>query len=177
MKGVEINKVLYEINEKNKIIRAQALAQKYVDRINALIVEAKTSELPDYVQKLEHTKLLLISSNNTSQITKNISIVITINNDIKEINKNNLKQIDIDEIRLSQTQKITVDLNKLETKEKFQYSNAGESKVALYYAEKALAIIDNVRSNIDEPQHRIDAKLNLIEKLLSKVSRILQDST
>ena len=177
LKGIQIYKTLQSINEQNKIIRAQALAERYVDRINALIVEAKTSGLLDYVKKLENTKTQLVSSNNTSQITKNIRIIITINNDIKEINRNDIKQIDVDEIRLSQTQRIASELNQLETKAKLLHSDASESKVALYYVEKALAIIDNIRNNIDEPKHKTDAKVDLVEKLLSKASRILQEST
>ena len=176
-KGLQIYKTLQSINEQNKIIRAQALAERYVDKINALIVEAKTSGLLDYVKKLENTKTQLVSSNNTSQITKNIRIIITINNDIKEINRNDIKQIDVDEIRLSQTQRIASELNQLETKAKLLHSDASESKVALYYVEKALAIIDNIRNNIDEPKHKTDAKVDLVEKLLSKASRILQEST
>lgn len=177
LKGIQIYKTLQSINEQNKIIRAQALAERYVDKINALIVEAKTSGLLDYVKKLENTKTQLVSSNNTSQITKNIRIIITINNDIKEINRNDIKQIDVDEIRLSQTQRIASELNQLETKAKLLHSDASESKVALYYVEKALAIIDNIRNNIDEPKHKTDAKVDLVEKLLSKASRILQEST
>ena len=177
LKGLQIYKTLQSVNEQNKIVRAQALAEKYVDRINTLIVKAKTSGLLDYVQRLENTKTQLITSNNTSQITKNIRIVITINNDIKEINKNNLQQINIDEIRLSQTQRISSELNQLETKAKLLHSDAIESKTALYYVEKALAIIDNIRNNIDEPKHKTDAKIDLVEKLLSKASRILQEST
>ena len=38
LKGLEIYKNLQTVNDKNKIIRAQALAEKYVDRINTLIV-------------------------------------------------------------------------------------------------------------------------------------------
>ena len=177
LKGLQIYKTLQSVNEQNKIVRAQALAEKYIDKINTLIVEAKTSGLLDYVQRLENTKTQLVSSNNTSEITKNIRIVITINNDIKEINKNNLQQINIDEIRLSQTQRISSELNQLETKAKLLHSDAIESKTALYYVEKALAIIDNIRNNIDEPKHKTDAKIDLVEKLLSKASRILQEST
>tara|TARA_Y100000590_G_scaffold13524_1_gene16327 strand:+ start:843 stop:1904 length:1062 start_codon:yes stop_codon:yes gene_type:complete len=177
LKGLQIYKTLQSINEQNKIVRAQALAEKYVDRINALIVQAKSSGLLDYVQKLETTKTQLVSANNTSQITKNIRIVITIHNDFKEIGKNDLQQINVDEIRLSQTQKITSELNQLEAKAKFLLSDAKDSKSAIYYLEKALAIIDNVRNNLDEPKHKTDAKIDLVEKLLSKTSTILQDST
>tara|TARA_Y100000590_G_scaffold430825_1_gene544915 strand:+ start:656 stop:1717 length:1062 start_codon:yes stop_codon:yes gene_type:complete len=177
LKGLQIYKALQSVNEQNKIVRAQALAEKYVDRINAIIVEAKSSGLLDYVQKLETTKTQLISANNTSQITKNIRIVITIHNDIKEIGKNDLQKIDVDQIRLSQTQRITSELNQLESKAKFLLSDAAGNKSAIYYLEKALAIIDNVGNNLDEPKHKTDAKIVLVEKLLSKASTILQDST
>jgi len=177
LKGLEIYKTLQTINEENKIIRAQALAERYVDRINSLIVQAKTSGLLDYVEKLENTKTLLVSSNSTSQISKNIRIVITIQNDIKEINKNNLQQIDIDDIKLSQTQRITSELNQLETKAKLLHSDAQESNKALYYVEKALAIIDNVRNNLDSPEGKTDAKLKQIERLLEAAEKIVQEST
>ena len=58
LKGIEIYKNLQTVNDKNKIIRAQALAEKYVDRINTLIVQAKTSGLLDYVKMLENSKIL-----------------------------------------------------------------------------------------------------------------------
>ncbi len=177
LKGLTIYKTLQSINEENKIIRAQALAERYVDRINSLIVQAKSSGLLDYVEKLENTKTYLISANSTSQITKNIRIVITINNDINEINRNNLQQIDLDEIRLSQAQKIKTELNQLETRAKLLHSDAAGSNKALYYVEKALAIIDNVRNNLDDSERKITSKISLIDQLLSQAEKIVQEST
>ena len=177
LKGLQIYKTLQSINEENKIIRAQALAERYVDRINTLIVQAKSSGLQDYVEKLENTKTYLISANSTSQITKNIRIIITINNDIEEINRNNLQQINIDEIRLSQAQKIKTELNQLDTRAKLLHSDAAGSNKALYYVEKALTIIDNVRNNLDDSERKITSKLNLIDQLLSKAEKIVQELT
>ena len=155
LKGLKIYKNLQLISEQNKIVRAQALAEKYVDKINTLIVQAKNSGLLDHAKQLEETKIYLISANSTQQITKNIRIVITINNDIKEIHRDNLQQIDVDEIKLSQTQRITAALNQFETKAKLLYSEAAGSNKALYYVEKALSIIDNVRNNLDNPEGKI----------------------
>ena len=177
LKGLEIYKTLQSINEQNKIIRAQALAERYIDRINNLIVQAKNSGLLDHVEKLENSKTILISSNSTSQISKNIRIVITIHNDIKEINRNSLQQIDIDNIRLSQTQKLQSQLNQFETKAKLLHSDAQESNKALYYVEKAFAIIENVRNNLDSPEGKIDAKLKQIDRLLEAAEKIVQEST
>ena len=177
IKGLQIYKTLETVNEENKIIRAQVLAERYVDRINTLIVQAKNSGLLDYVDKLENTKTYLITANSTSQITKNIRVVITIHNDIQEINRSNLQQIDIDEIKLSKTQKINTELGQLETKAKLLHSDAVGSNKALYYVEKALAVIDNVRNNLDDSERKIISKLQLIEQLLSEAEKIIQEST
>ena len=177
LKGLEIYKSLQSINEKNKIIRAQALAEKYVDRINTLIVQAKTSGLLDYVNMLENSKTQLISSNSTSQITKQIRIVITIHNDIEEIKKNNLQQIDVDQIQLSQKQKIISELAQLETRAKLLHSDVKGSNAALYYVEKAISVIDNVRNNLDDSERKINSKLQLIDQLLTKAEKIVQEST
>ena len=177
LKGLEIYKSLQSINEKNKIIRAQALAEKYVDRINTLIIQAKTSGLLDYVNMLENSKTQLISSNSTSQITKQIRIVITIHNDIEEIKKNNLQQIDVDQIQLSQKQKIISELAQLETRAKLLHSDVKGSNAALYYVEKAISVIDNVRNNLDDSERKINSKLQLIEQLLTKAEKIVQEST
>ena len=56
MKGLDINKHLVSINQVNKIIKAQALAERYVDKINTLIVQAKSSGLLDIASQLENTK-------------------------------------------------------------------------------------------------------------------------
>jgi len=177
LKGLQIYKTLQSINEENKIIRAQALAEKYVDRINTLIVLAKNSGLLDYVDKLENTKTHLVSSNSTSQITKNIRLVITIHNDIKQINKDNLEQINVEEIKLSQKQKIETKLNQLESKARLLHSEAAGSNKALYYVEKALSIIDNLRNNLDASEGKIDANLKHIERLLSAAEKIVRQST
>jgi len=177
LKGIEINNYLTSINEANKIIKAQALAERYVDKINTLIVQAMNSGLLDIASQLEDTKIHLVSSNSTSQITKNIKIIITINNNIKEINQNNLKQIDIDEIKISHKQKFTGKLNQLESKAKFLHSESIGSNAALYYVEKAISIISDIRSNLDDSEGKITSKIKLIEELLSKTEKIVQEST
>jgi len=178
LKGLDINKYLISINQANKIIKAQALAERYVDKINTLIVQAKNSGLLDIATQLENTKVSLVSSNSTSQITKNIKIIITINNNIKETQQK-LRQanFDIDEIKLSQNQKFTGKLNQLETKAKFLHSESIGSNAALYYVEKALSIISDTRNNLDDSEGKITSKIKLIEQLLSKAEKIVQEST
>ena len=177
LKGLEINKQFVSINQANKIIKAQALAERYVDKINTLIVQAKSSGLLDIASQLENTKLTLVSSNSTSQITKNIKIIITINKNIKEIKQSSLEQIDIDEIKLSHQQKFTGKLNQLDTKAKFLHSESIGSNAALYYVEKALSIISDIRNNLDASEEKTTSKIKLIEQLLSKAEKIVQEST
>ena len=178
LKGLDINKHLVSINQANKIIKAQALAERYVDKINTLIVQAKNSGLLDVASQLENTKIHLASSNSTSQITKNIKIIITINNNIKETQQK-LRQanFDVDEIKLSQNQKFIGKLNQLETKAKFLHSEAIGSNAALYYVEKALSIIHDTKNNLDDSEGKITSKIKLIEELLSKAEKIVQEST
>ena len=170
--------MLLLLNQANKIIKAQALAERYVDKINTLIVQAKNSGLLDVASQLENTKIHLASSNSTSQITKNIKIIITINNNIKETQQK-LRQanFDVDEIKLSQNQKFIGKLNQLETKAKFLHSESIGSNAALYYVEKALFIISDVRNNLDDSEGKIMSKIKLIEELLSKSEKIVQEST
>ena len=177
LKGLEINKQFVSINQANKIIKAQALAERYVDKINTLIVQAKSSGLLDIASQLENTKLTLVSSNSTSQITKNIKIIITINKNIKEIKQSSLEQIYIDEIKLSHQQKFTGKLNQLDTKAKFLHSESIGSNAALYYVEKALSIISDIRNNLDASEEKTTSKIKLIEQLLSKAEKIVQEST
>ena len=179
LKGNEISKHLKLIYEENKIVKAQALAAKYVDRINTMIVQAKTAGLLDHADRLEDTKTYLISANSTSQITKNIRIVITINNDIQEIKRTNLltDSVNVDEIILSQKQKITSELNQLDTKAKLLHSEAQGSNKALYYVEKALSNIDYLRNNLDTSETKINSMLKLIDQMLSKAEKIVQEAT
>jgi len=47
----------------------------------------------------------------------------------------------------------------------------------LYYVEKAIAIIDNVRNNLDDSERKINSKLQLIDELLTKAEKLVQEST
>ena len=57
------------------------------------------------------------------------------------------------------------------------HSDAKESNAALYYVEKAMALIDNVRNNLDDSERKINSKLQLIDQLLTKAEKIVQEST
>ena len=43
--------------------------------------------------------------------------------------------------------------------------------------EKAIGVIDNIRNNLDDSEQKINSKLQLIEQLLTKAEKIVQEST
>ena len=47
----------------------------------------------------------------------------------------------------------------------------------MYYVEKAIALIDNVRNNLDDSERKINSKLQLIDQLLTKAEKIVQEAT
>ena len=40
-----------------------------------------------------------------------------------------------------------------------------------------MALIDNVRNNLDDSERKINSKLQLIDQLLTKAEKIVQEST
>ena len=83
-KGMIIYQTLQSINEENKIIRAKALAEKHVQKINILILQAKELGLDNSISKLESSKTHLMAANNTAQIKHSIKIIITLQNEIEK---------------------------------------------------------------------------------------------
>ena len=80
-------------------------------------------------------------------------------------------------IQLSQKQRITSELAQFETRAKLLHSDVKGSNAALYYVEKAISIIDNVRNNLDDSERKINSKLQLIDQLLTKAEKLVQEST
>ena len=88
-----------------------------------------------------------------------------------------MQQIDVDQIQLSQKQRITSELSQFETRAKLLHSDVKGSNAALYYVEKAISVIDNVRNNLDDSERKINSKLQLIDQLLTKAEKLVQEST
>jgi len=175
--GAIIYQTLQSINEQNKIIRAKALAEKHVQKINIMILQAKELGLEESISKLEQTKMSLINANSTSQIKQHIKIVIILDNRIQKSQAEAMEDAKRIELQLSQQQKFSLQIAQLENKANVLNTNAYENNIAIYYLEKALSLIESVKLELDNPSKNVSEKIKHIDILLSKVERILQQST
>ena len=74
--GKQIQKLLYEISEQNRIHKAKQFVQKHTERINSLILQAKTFGLEKTANDLQQSHLQLLQANTTSQIKQQFKIII-----------------------------------------------------------------------------------------------------
>ena len=175
-KGMIIYKTLESINEQNKITRAKALAEKYVQQVNILIIQAQELGLQDSISKLEKSKINLVSANNTSIIKQHIKIVIVLNQHIEKSKSDIMDKIKQSEIQLSKQQQLSIQISHLENKAHILYSNAGGHNAATYYLEKALSIIESIKHDLNDPSNDVTTKIKQITDILSKVEKLLQEA-
>ena len=176
-KGTAIHETLKTINEENKIIRAKALAEKYSERINVLILQAKQLGLEDSVSKLEQSKNILISANSTSQIRQNIKIVIVLSDSIQKSKAEAMDDIQRAEIQLSKQQQALMQLTQLEKKANSLTAYSEGNNVAIYYLDRIQSLIESTKLQLEDTSNDIDPKIKQIEKFLLKVERLLQNAT
>ena len=177
-KGSAIYETLKTINDENKIVRAKALAEKYSERINVLILQAKELGLQDSVDKLEQSKQNLISANTTSQIRQNIKIIIVVGDFINKSKTEAMDDIQRADLQLSKQQQALMLLNQLEKKANTLDSKSDGNNLAIYYLDKIQSLIKSTKLQAaDDPSKDINSETKLIEKLLSKVERLLQQAT
>ena len=94
--GKQIQKFLYEISEQNRIIKAKQFVQKHAERINSLILQAKTFGLDKTADDLQQSQVQLLQANSTNQIKQHFKIIIIHQQkveQVKEINKTQLLRL------------------------------------------------------------------------------------
>ena len=74
--GKEIQRLLYEISEQNKILKAKQFVQRHAERINSLILQAKTFGLDKTADDLQQSRVQLLQANTTNQIKQHFKIII-----------------------------------------------------------------------------------------------------
>ena len=173
-KGVTIYQTLQSINEENKIIRAKALAEKHIQKINILILQAKELGLDNSISKLESSKTHLMAANNTAQIKHSIKIIITLQNEIEKSKIETIKNLKQSEIEFSEQQKLSLQISQLQNKVANMMSNAHGNNVAIYYLEKASSLIKSANLQLNDSLYDIPKKINQIEQIISKAERALQ---
>ena len=176
-KGSAIYQVLKSITEENKIVRAKALADRHIQQINILILQAKELGLQDSVSKLEKSKLNLISANNTSQIKQHVKIIIVLHKSIEKSKIELIDSIKNTDIQLSQQQKFSLQVSQLENKLNILNANAYGNNLAIYYLDKAASLLDLVKQDLSNPTKDISEKIKQIENIISKVEKMLQEAT
>ena len=167
----------HSINEQNKISRAKVLAEKHIQKINILILQAKELGLEDSVSKLEQSKLNLISSNSTSQIKQNVKIIIVLNNTIQKSKVAALEEVELVKLQLSQKQKFSLQIAQLETKLNVLGSDAHGNNVAIYYLDKAASLVKSAKLDLDNSLNDVPKQIKQIQSIILKIERALQQST
>ena len=165
--GRQINKILYEINQQNQIHKAKLFAQKYTERINNLISQATKIGLLQNAQELERTKIQLLNSNTTSQISQNIKIVIIIQQ----------KLYDVQEIHQAKILNIKSMLDSLEQKAKSLSPDIVENNASGHFLKKAFYLIDGAKKDLQGNPDLALKKIKVIKDILTKVEKMIYISS
>jgi hypothetical protein len=138
--------------DQKKTTRAKDFAEKQVQQVDALIVQAKDLGLSENITKnLEQSKLQLIKASNSSQIVKQTKIIITLKNQFDE----------------SKTSRIDAIINNLEAKlDKLSTSK----RVDATKLDKAKIMFDELKTLISKGD--LENALRLFNTLNSLVSDI-----
>ena len=91
---LDVYNVLKDNADQKKTIRAKDFAEKQIQRVDTLIVQAKDLGLSENITKnLEQSRLQLIKASNSSQIVKQTRIIITLKNQFDESKANRIDAI------------------------------------------------------------------------------------
>ena len=169
VKGIQAYEILNEINKQNQIIRAKMFVVKYMPQINNLISIAKNQQLEQTVEKLEQSKLQLVSANNTQQITNNMKLVLVLKD-----------QIEADDPGSLTSQKIMLEskLQNLNQKAILLSNEPSEKKAVDYWLKRTFSLIDYTESLIDRGAFQsADKQVEQIETILINVEKLIYSST
>ena len=140
-------------------------------------MQAKELGLMDSINKLEQSKINLVSANNTTVIKKHIKFVLVLNQDIQETKAQVIDEVKQSQIQLSKQQKLSSQISQLENKANLLTSNADGNNAAIYYLEKAFSIIESAKRDLNDPSKDISTKIKQIQDLILKVEKLLQETT
>jgi len=91
--GKQIQKLLYEISEQNRIHKAKQFVQKHAERINSLILQAKTFGLDKTADDFQQSHLQLLQANTTSQIKHQFKIIIVYKQKVEQVKEINQAEL------------------------------------------------------------------------------------
>ena len=169
VKGIQVYKTLNEINKQNQIIRAKIFAEQYLPQINNLITIAKSQQLQQTVEKLQQSKLQLVSTNNTQEIKNNIKMVLVIKNQIEQ--EDDSPTLKAEKILLKK------ELQILKEKAILFSKKSTENKEVDFWLKRIFALIKYTEATIDRSPQTVHDHILEIENNLIKVEKLIYSST
>ena len=178
--GKQIQKFLYEISEQKRILKAKQFVQKHAERINSLILQAKTFGLDKTANDLKQSQIQLLQANTTSQIKQHFRIIIVHQEKVEQIEETNQAEI----LRL---QSLLVPLEKKAQRlaDDLQGNNAAGNLL-----KNAFNLIEDAKQDIKDLEYAPDRirdtkyldltigkKIQTIKDLLIKVEKIIYTSS
>ena len=178
--GKQIQKFLYEISEQNRIHKAKQFVQKHTERINSLILQAKTFGLDKTAVYLQQSQVQLLQANSTNQIKQQFKIIIIHQQKVEQVKEINQTQL----IRLQSL------LVPLEKKAQNLVDNLKENKMADNLLKRAFNLIEETRQDIKDLEYTptkindtkyldltIGKKIQTIKDLLLKAEKLIYISS
>jgi len=138
--GKQIQKLLYEISEQNRIYKAKQFVQKHAERINSLILQAKTFGLEKTANDLKQSHLQLIQANTPSQIKQQFKIIIIHQQKVEQVKETSQSGL----LRL---QSLLVPLEKIA---QCLAADLKENSAAEHFLKKAFNLIDEAKQDIKD---------------------------
>jgi len=178
--GKQIQKLLYEISEQNRIHKAKQFVQKHAERINSLILQAKTFGLDKTANDLAVSKIQLLQANTTGQIKQQFKIIIIHQQKVEQVKETNQAEL----------LKLQALLVPLEKKAQRLADDLKENNTADYLLKRAFNLIEEVKQDIKDLEHApgrindtkyldltIGKKIQTIKDLLIKAEKIIYISS
>ena len=178
--GKQIQKFLYEISEQNRIHKAKQFVQKHSERINSLILQAKTFGLDKTAVDLEQSQVQLLQANSTNQIKQQFKIII--------IHQQKVEQVkEVNQTQLLRLQSLLVPLEK---KAQNLADDLKENNMADNLLKRAFNLIEETRQDIKDLEYTptkindtkyldltIGKKIQTIKDLLLKAEKLIYISS
>jgi len=178
--GKQIQKLLYEISEENRIHKAKQFVQKHTERINSLILQAKTFGLDKTANVLAQSQIQLLQANTTGQIKQQFKIIIIHQQKVEQVKETNQTEL----LRLQSL------LIPLEEKAQRLANDLEGNNSADYFLKRAFNLIEEVKQDIKDLEYApgrindtkyldltIGKKIQTIKDLLIKAEKIIYISS
>jgi len=178
--GKQIQKLLFEISEENRIHKAKQFVQKHSERINNLILQAKTFGLDKTANVLAQSQIQLLQANTTGQIKQQFKIIIIHQQKVEQVKETNQAEL----------LKLQALLVPLEKKAQRLADDLKENNTADYLLKRAFNLIEEVKQDIKELEYApgrindtkyldltIGKKIQTIKDLLIKAEKIIYISS